>query len=87
MFVLLSQPQTLVRTEYPLASEKPRHSLSELSRCYNVGALQQELLRTHEKITARERNISQIVNKNELILKPTIPQDKSLHCYHAWMNR
>lgn len=52
-----------------------------------MGAIQQELLLTHEKITARERNISQIVNKNEPILKPTIPQDKSLHCYHAWMNR
>lgn len=78
---------SLVRAEYPLSSEKPRHSLSELSRCYNVGVIQHELLLTYEKTPARERNISEIVNKNEPFLEPTIPQDKSLHCYHIWMNR
>lgn len=52
-----------------------------------MGVIQHELLLTYEKIPARERNISEIVNKNEPILEPTIPQDKSLHCYHAWMNR
>lgn len=72
IFVLLSQLKTLWKEQQTCyKAKKNPHSVSKLSRCYNVGVIQQELLVTYEKITARERNISEIVNKNEPILEPT----------------